>query len=302
MSKFDLVSSFKYKQSSKKKLSSAETIGRNTLLNTQLHFQEHVRESYLDVFCGDVKDYVNLLRDNSIHLVVTSPPYNCNIRYDNYYDNKEITEYQEWLTEIFAKINPKIVSGGRVAVNFPLLIKYEGKRILLTSVFENVLKRAGFEVIDYVVWIKAKNEKEAISVAGRSTAWGSWLSPVSPHIRPITEFILIAKKEGKYKKQNSTNVTADEFKTFTTSAWFIPPVSDKKHPAPFPVELPKRLIKLFTYKHENVLDPFMGVGNTAIAAVETGRNFYGCDISSNYIKESIKRLKRMMIKNASFQF
>ncbi|MBX0312944.1 MAG: site-specific DNA-methyltransferase [Sulfurihydrogenibium sp.] len=252
--------------------------------------QKKLKNISIDIFCGFAEEYIKLLDDNSIHLTATSPPYNCGIKYDVYNDSKDFTEYKNWLTHIFSLLKPKIVSGGKVAVNFPTIIKVNGKRKILLSTFEDILTNAGFEIIDCIVWVKARDEKEALGVAGRSTGWGSWMSPSAPYIRPITEFILVAKKEGKRIVKNKSDITKQEFLTATTSAWFIPSKSDPLHPAVFPPELPERLIKLYTAVGENVLDPFMGVGNTVLACLKTKRNFFGCDISMNYINNTLRKL------------
>ena len=283
MSKIDFVNSL----NNKKKSDVSNNL--QTFIDISQRVNVPVKNSLLDIFCGDVIDYIPLIKED-IHLVATSPPYNCNIKYDSYNDNKDIVEYQNWLTDIFKLINNKMVDGGRVAINFPLLIKNNDNRILLINIFTQILIDSGFQIIDCINWVKAKSEQEAVGVAGRSTAWGSWLSPSSPNIRPINEFILIAKKQGKYSSKGKSDITKEEFKLYTMSTWFIPSKSSKDHPASFPVELPKRLIKLLTYKNENILDPFLGIGSSAIAAIETERNFYGCDISKLYIAKTLERI------------
>jgi site-specific DNA-methyltransferase (adenine-specific) len=231
-----------------------------------------------------------LLDDNSIHLITTSPPYNCGIKYDVYDDNKDFMEYKRWLTHVFSKLKSKLVSGGKVAINFPVIVKVGNKRKVLLSVFEDILTDAGYDIVDCIVWVKARDEKEAVGVAGRSTAWGSWMLPVSPYARPISEFILIAKKEGKRVVKNKSDITKEEFLTATTSAWLMPSKSDSSHPAVFPPELPERLIKLYTAVGESVLDPFMGVGNTMLACLKTGRNFFGSEISPNYVSKALEKI------------
>jgi site-specific DNA-methyltransferase (adenine-specific) len=253
--------------------------------------QKKIEDISIDVFYGSAEEYAKLLDNDSIHLVVTSPPYNCGIKYDIYNDNKDFVEYKKWLTNIFSLLKPKLVSGGKVAVNFPMIVKINNKRKILLSTFEDILTDAGFEIIDCIVWVKARDEKEAVGVAGRSTGWGSWMFPSAPYIRPISEFILVAKKEGKRVIENKSDITKQEFLTATTSAWFIPSKSDPLHPAVFPPELAERLIKLYTAIEENVLDPFMGVGNTMTVCLKTKRNFFGCDISTNYINKALERIK-----------
>jgi site-specific DNA-methyltransferase (adenine-specific) len=125
--------------------------------------------------------------------------------------------------------------------------------------------------------------------------------PSSPYIRPITEFILIAKKDGKRVINGKSDITKEEFLISTTSSWFIPSKSDPSHPAVFPPELPERIIKLYTTVGENVLDPFMGVGNTMLACLKTKRNFFGSEISPNYVSKALEKLneyyKKSMVKS-----
>lgn len=238
----------------------------------------------------DATEYINSL-DIPIHLVVTSPPYNCDIQYDSYVDKQEWDDYEKWMIDIFSAVHSKIVDGGRVVLNFPQFVKGESGRRSLSSIFERVLISSGFEIVDFITWIKAKDEKEAVGAAGRSTAWGSWLSPSSPNMRPITELIIVAKKPGKFISINDEiTITTEEFKAYTISAWFFNGASSKHHPATFPPELANRAIKLYSYKYDNILDPFLGIGSTAVACVQNQRNFYGCDISQKYIRVSANRL------------
>ncbi|MBX0313220.1 MAG: site-specific DNA-methyltransferase [Sulfurihydrogenibium sp.] len=286
MAKWNLVNSLKGRERNFSLFSlkdNVEVLGR---------VQRKVGDVSIDIFCGSVEEYVKLLDDNSIHLVVTSPPYNCGIKYDVYDDNKDFVEYKKWLTHIFSLLKPKLASGGKVAVNFPKIVRINGRRKILLSAFEEILESAGFEIIDCIVWVKARDEKEAVGVAGRSTGWGSWMSPSAPYVRPISEFVLIAKKEGRRVIKSKGDMTKEEFLTATTSTWFIPSKSDSSHPAVFPPELPERLIKLYTAVEENVLDPFMGVGNTMLACLRTRRNFFGSEISPNYVARALEKLDR----------
>jgi site-specific DNA-methyltransferase (adenine-specific) len=282
MAKWDLVNSLKGKK--------RDFILKDNVGEIPSRIRKKIKNITVDVFCGFAEEYIRLLEDESIHMVITSPPYNCGIKYDIYDDNKDFTEYKKWLTYTFSLLKPKLVSGGKIAINFPIVVKLENKRKILLSIFEDILTNSGYEIIDCIIWVKARDEKEALGVAGRSTAWGSWMSPTSPYARPISEFVLIAKKEGKRIVKSKSDITKQEFLTATTSAWFIPSKSDPLHPAIFPPELPERLIKLYTAKGENVLDPFMGIGNTMIACLRTKRNFFGSEISLNYVNKALERL------------
>ena len=282
MAKWDSVNSLKGKK-------------RDFSLNNNIEkipnrVQKKIENVTVDIFCGFAEEYVKLLENESIHLIVTSPPYNCGVKYDIHNDRMDFTEYKKWLIHVFSLLKSKLVSGGKVAINFPIVAKIENKRKILLSIFEHILINSGYDIIDCIVWVKARDEKEALGVAGRSTAWGSWMSPTSPYARPISEFVLIAKKDGKRILKNKSDITKEEFLTATMSNWFIPSKSDSSHPAVFPPELPERIIKLYTAVGENVIDPFMGVGNTMVACLKTKRNFFGSEISSNYISKALEKL------------
>jgi len=291
MSKEDFVGSHKGKVKHQKVISQPKQYNQAELFHIDDSFFEKTYNDFsINFKCMDVEKYIKAL-SIPIHLVVTSPPYNCNIKYDSHDDNMAWVDYEKWLSRVFKLIFKKIVDGGRVVLNFPIFIKNEGGRKSLCSVFEAILISAGFELMDYITWVKAKDEKEAIGTAGRSTAWGSWLSPSSPNARPISELILIAKKPGKYLSENKeSTITVDEFKASTISAWFFNGASSKYHPATFPPELAIRAINLYSYKHDNVLDPFMGIGSSAVGCLRTHRNFYGCDISKNYVRAAASRI------------
>ena len=249
MSKEDLVGSIKGKVKHQQVISHQKNFHQAELFQIDdSSFNKSYDDFSINFKCMDVEKYVKSLKI-PIHLVVTSPPYNCNIRYDEHDDNMEWTEYEKWLTKTFKLIFAKMVEGGRIVLNFPIFIKSETGRKSLCSIFERILTSVGFELVDYITWIKAKDEKEAIGTAGRSTAWGSWMSPSSPNARPISELILIAKKPGKYISVNTeATITVEEFKASTISAWFFNGASSKYHPATFPPELAIRAINLYSYK------------------------------------------------------
>jgi len=291
MAKEDLVASLKNENGNKKK-----TINQIDHTQTSMFefddtkFKKKVKNSNIDMKCQDVQEYVKSI-EVPIHVVITSPPYNCNIKYDIHDDNMPWDQYKTWLTDVFVGIYNKVVSGGRVILNFPIFVKNEDKRLSLAGIFEEILRSSGFEIIDYITWIKAKSEEEAIGAAGRSTAWGSWLSPSSPNVRPISELLLIAKKPGKFETDKERiDITTDEFKKYTISTWFIQSTGSKYHPASYPDELAYRAMRLYSHKNDNVLDPFMGVGSTGIACIRSERNFYGCDISQDYLKVAVARI------------
>ncbi len=148
----------------------------------------------------------------------------------------------------------------------------------------------GFLMRGEIIWDKGAS-------AGSSCAWGSWKSASNPSLRDVHEYILIFSKNtyGKGKKGTST-ISKDEFLQFTKSIWTFPSCSAKKaqHPAPFPIELPRRLIELYSYEADTVLDPFMGGGTTALAAIESGRHYIGYELSQEYVDISESKIKKLL--------
>ena len=238
------------------------------------------------VFCKS-SEKMEELPDCSIHLMVTSPPYNVGKDYD---DNLSIEEYMSLLKKVFQETHRVLVSGGRVAIN----IANVGRKpyISLNSEIIRIMHDIGFMMRGEIIWEKGAS-------AGGSCAWGSWLSASNPVLRDTHEYIMIFskdvfKRENPEKRENT--ISRDEFLEFTKSVWKFNTESAKKvkHPAPFPVELPRRVIQLYTFKNEIILDPFMGVGATAIAALESNRKFVGYDISEEYCDIARDRIDKYM--------
>jgi len=228
------------------------------------------------IFCKSSKK-MEELPDNSVHLMVTSPPYNVGKEYD---ENFTLEEYLSFLKTVWKEVYRVLVPGGRACINIANL----GRKpyIPLHAFIAKDMFELGFLMRGEIIWNKA-------SSASPSTAWGSWLSPANPTLRDVHEYILVFSK-GMFSRRNrnkrKSTISRDEFLEFTKSVWTFPAVSAKEvgHPAPFPVELPYRLIQLYTYQGEVVLDPFMGSGQTAIAAIKTGRHYVGYDIEEEYVK------------------
>ncbi|MHA1331618.1 MAG: DNA-methyltransferase [Candidatus Hodarchaeales archaeon] len=239
------------------------------------------------ILCKSSED-MEALPDNSIHLMVTSPPYNIDKDYD---ENLALKEYLTFLSRVWREVYRVLVPGGRICINIANL----GRKpyIPLHAFIIKDLFEIGFLMRGEIIWDKSAS-------AGTSTAWGSWKSASNPTLRDVHEYILIFSKDN-FKRpkvpERENTISRDEFLEYTKSVWKFPTVSAKKigHPAPFPVELPYRCIQLYTYTNEIVLDPFMGSGQTALAALKTGRFFVGYDVSEDYIelaKDRIAAYKR----------
>jgi site-specific DNA-methyltransferase (adenine-specific) len=222
------------------------------------------------------------LPDNSIGLAVTSPPYNASKQYD---EDLSLDEYLALITNVGAEVYRTLRPGGRYAINIANL----GRKpyIPLTAYFYQVHMELGFLPMGEVIWQKGKG-------ASGSTAWGSWMNARSPRLRDLHEYVLIfAKQAFSRPDRGETNIEKEEFMAGTLSMWEIPPESAKRigHPAPFPVALADRLIRLLSYQGDVILDPFIGSGTTAVAAILAGRHFVGYDTEENYIALANERIQ-----------
>ena len=221
--------------------------------------------------------------DNSVHLMITSPPYNVGKEYDS---DLTLDEYLDLLTRVFGQTYRKLVTGGRACINIANI----GRKpyIPLHAMVIEIMLDLGYLMRGEVIWDKSAS-------AGGSCAWGSWMSASNPVLRDFHEYILIFSKESysKDKKQEKRDtIEHDEFIQWTKSIWTFPAVNAKKigHPAPFPVELPHRLIKLYSYEGDVVLDPFVGSGTTCLAAIQNNRKYIGYEIKKEYIELAEKRI------------
>ncbi len=223
------------------------------------------------------------LPDNCLHLMVTSPPYNVTKDYDN---DLSLKEYLLLLKNVFSETYRVLVKGGRACINVANL----GRKpyIPLSDYISHMMIEIGFYMRGEIIWNKGAG-------AGTSMAWGSWLSASNPVLRDTHEYILVFSKGdfAREAKNRVNTITKEQFMEWTKSVWTFNPESAKKvgHPAPFPNELPYRLIQLYTFKEDIVLDPFMGSGTTGLAAVRTDRKFIGYEINEEYAALSDKRVK-----------
>ncbi len=230
---------------------------------------------------------MSMIPDNSIHLMITSPPYNVSKEYD---DDLSLTEYLELLQNVFKETFRVLVNGGRACINVANL----GRKpyIPLSDYISQIMIELAYNMRGEIIWNKAAS-------ASPSTAWGSWQSASNPILRDIHEYILVFSK-GDYKrekKDKENSIGRDQFMEWTKSIWTMNAVSAKQigHPAPFPEELPFRLIQLYSFKEDIILDPFMGSGTTALSALKSTRKYIGFDTNEDYIKLAENRL--MQFKN-----
>jgi site-specific DNA-methyltransferase (adenine-specific) len=221
------------------------------------------------------------LPDDSVALMITSPPYNVGKDYD---DDLSLDEYLRLLESVFSETLRVMEPGGRVAVNVANL----GRKpyLALNHHVAGLLTDVGFLLRGEIIWMKAR-------AAGGSCAWGSWQSAKNPTLRDLHEYVVVACKESFRRiRKGVDTIGRDDFLASTVSVWEIHPESARRvgHPAPFPVELPRRLIELYSFEGDLVLDPFIGAGTTAVAARSAGRHFVGYEINPDYVAVAERRI------------
>jgi DNA modification methylase len=239
------------------------------------------------IICLDSRD-MSVLPDSSVHLMVTSPPYNVGKDYDVDFS---LDEYRALLKKVFEQTYKKLVPGGRVCINVANLGRTP--YIPLHSYIIEDMLNLNFLMRGEILWDKGAG-------AGVSCAWGSYKSAQNPVLRDTHEYILIFSKDTYSRVRNGkqNSIEKEEFLEFTKSIWRFSPESARKvkHPAPFPVELPYRLIQLYTFEGDVVLDPFCGSGTSCIAAIKTKRHFVGFDNNEDYVKIARERLLKYQQK------
>jgi DNA modification methylase len=258
------------------------------------YIENTIPSQYLDqIFCK-TSEKMEELPDNSVHLMVTSPPYNVGKEYD---ENLTLNEYREFLKRVWSEVKRVLVPGGRACINIANL----GRKpyIPLHAYLIEDMLDLGFLMRGEIIWNKA-------SSGSPSTAWGTWLSAKNPILRDIHEYILVFSKRSfardRIENKKST-ISKEEFLEFTKSVWTFSaePATKVGHPAPFPVELPYRLIQLYTFEKEVILDPFMGSGQTAIAAIKTHRHYIGYETNQEYVELAQRRIKDFILNDSSYK-
>ena len=253
------------------------------------YLENPVPPEFLNTILVKSSESMAEIPDHSVHLMVTSPPYNVGKDYD---EDLTLEEYLEFLNKVWREVHRVLVPGGRACVNIANL----GRKpyIPLHSFIVRDMAEIGFLMRGEIIWNKAAS-------ASPSTAWGSWQSPANPTLRDVHEYISIFSKAGFSRKnieKRRATISREEFLELTKSVWNFPAVRAKQvgHPAPFPIELPYRLIQLYTYEGEVILDPFMGSGQSAIAALQTNRDYIGYEVDEEYINLANKRIHQFTLE------
>tara|TARA_B100000614_G_scaffold262895_1_gene299698 strand:+ start:51858 stop:52658 length:801 start_codon:yes stop_codon:yes gene_type:complete len=248
----------------------------------------------------DVIDGLKKIEDDSVSLVFTSPPYNVDIKYGNHDDTMPYTDYLDWLKDIWSECYRALRPGGRLVINIDSMVNHEEDRFAKKAddtgkeyfrpIYADLCRinaDVGYNFRCDIAWYKHQ-------VVGRATAWGSWMSCQNPIVRRNHEYLLVWNK-GPWSLppiDHKSDLTKEEFEQWTMSHWFIQPETRKLggHPVPFPEELARRVIKLYSYPNDIVLDPFSGTGTTCKMAKVLNRRYIGIDNHRASVEYSRRRI------------
>jgi len=256
-----------------------------------------------EIVCADVLDGLDMISDDMVSLTVTSPPYNVKINYDNSEDNLSYEGYLNWLKDVFTKVFRVTREGGRCIINIDSVTNRQEDRDqeyirCIYAHLYNMMKEIGWKYRAEICWYKQ-------NAAGKKTGWGSYMACSSPIIRRNHEYILIwSKNDWRLDgDMELSDMTKKEFCDYVLSTWFITPETKRTsgHPAPFPEKLAHRLIKLFSYREDVVLDPFNGSGTTTAVAASLARKWIGIDNSQTYVDYAINRTNTAYSKRVQLE-
>lgn len=260
--------------------------------NTFSKYNNEVPKQFINkIIAGDSEEVLKKLPENCIDLIFTSPPYNFGLNYENHKDGTNWNEYFDKLFRIFKECIRVLKYGGRIVINVqPLFSDY----IPIHHIVSDFFMKQKLIWKSEIIWDKHNWNC-------KYTAWGSWKSPSNPYLKYTWEFLEVFCK-GDLKKQGSSeniDISAEEFKKYVIAKWDIAPAGNMKeygHPAMFPENLVERVLKLFSYKGDVILDPFNGVGTSTAVAKRLLRKYIGIDISEEYCKKAEDRLKKQLIQ------
>lgn len=259
---------------------------QNSINGSTKNVKPYFRHNNIVIYNDDILN-ISAIPHSSIDLIVTSPPYNIDIHYNSHIDNLTYDDYLEFTKKWLQKCFELVKDDGRFCLNIPLDKNKGGQQSVCADVTK-IAKDIGWKYHSTIIW----NEGNI----SRRTAWGSFMSASAPYVIAPVEVIIVLYK--KIWKKNSgskkSDITKEEFMEWTNGIWSFSGESKKRvgHPAPFPIELPRRCIKLFSFVGDTVLDPFLGSGTTLIAAYLNNRKGIGVDIDREYCDLAIKRLQQ----------
>jgi len=250
---------------------------------TQIESNLYFKTDRVSIYHNDILKIKNI-KNSSIDLMITSPPYNVDIKYNSHDDKMDYVAYLTFTKEWLSKCYDLSKDDGRFCLNIPLDKNKDGQQSVCADI-TTIAKQVGWRYHSTIIW----NEGNI----SRRTAWGSWLSASAPYvIAPVEVILILYKKFWKKQIAGKSDIKKDEFMDWTNGVWTFNGESGKRigHPAPYPVELPKRCIKLFSYIDDTILDPFLGSGTTLIACVASKRKGIGVDIDKQYCALAKRRI------------
>lgn len=275
---------------------------KNTLLSENLRSKGNFNNIYFQtdsllVYNDDFLKIENI-PEKSIDLIITSPPYNIDIRYNSFNDKISYKDYLSFTKKWLTKCLKLAKDDGRFCLNIPLDKNKGGQQSVYADI-TTITKQIGWRYHSTVIW----NEQNI----SKRTAWGSWLSARAPYVIAPVEMIIVLYKKywRKIKENGESDITKKEFIEWTSGVWSFIGESKTKigHPSPFPIVLPKRCIKLFSFVGDTVLDPFLGSGTTLIACAQTNRSGIGVEIDKEYCKLTKNRLiNEAKVNQSKFKF
>lgn len=235
------------------------------------------------IHCADCLGFMKEMPDKSVDLVLTSPPYNCGVKYDSYNDNIEWSEYYKWCDLWISELYRLMKDDGRLVLIHYLSLGRSSNRQAPLMKLNCIAEDRGFHHHAVAIWWDI--------TLTTLTAWGSWMSASAPYISSPFEGVLIMYKE-RWKKdiKGKSTIMKEEFRESCSGVWKIPTERDRTHPAPFPMKMANRCINLLSYEEMTVLDPFLGSGTTVVACKQLGRKFIGIEINKKYCEMAERRL------------
>lgn len=261
---------------------------------SQIQQDLYYKTDLVSIYNDDILSIKNI-KENTIDLIITSPPYNVDIKYNSHNDKLDYASYLEFTKEWISKCYKLAKDDGRFCLNIPLDKNKDGQQSVCADI-TTIAKQIGWRYHSTIIW----NEGNI----SRRTAWGSWLSASAPYvIAPVEVIVVLYKKYWKKIFSGKSDIKKEEFLEWTNGVWTFNGESKKRigHPAPYPVELPKRCIKLFSYTDDTVLDPFLGSGTTLIACIANKRKGAGIDIDKQYCALAKRRVLNYTAQ-ANFSF